>query len=87
MCWVLKDLLNKASEEASFALPGTHGTFYPWVPPPGLSEDILFNLRQELIRACRKSVGTHSRQSSAGSAEGEREYPRSEVPDIPVDVM
>lgn len=52
----------------AFILPGTHGTYCPWLPPPGLPDSILVTLRDELIEACKKFVPSHSRQSSAGSA-------------------
>ena len=53
----------------NFVLPGTHRTFFPWVPPPGLPDSILLKLRNELLATVRKAiVAGHSRHSSASSA-------------------
>ncbi|KAE9384597.1 hypothetical protein BT96DRAFT_1007911 [Gymnopus androsaceus JB14] len=46
----------------------THGTFYPWLPPPGIPDSILLELRNELLAACKTMVAGHSRHSSASSA-------------------
>lgn len=74
LCWSLQDAYN-SKRPFKFVLPGTHGTFYPWLPPPGLPDDILVALRQELLEACKKVVRIHSRQSSAGSATGIEDIP------------
>ena len=53
----------------NFVLPGTHRTFFPWVPPPGLSDSILLKLQNELLATvCKAIVAGHSRHSSASSA-------------------
>lgn len=67
LCWLLHEVYNER-RPFSFILPGTHGTFCPWLPPPGLPDSILHKLREELIQNCNKFVPSHSRQSSAGSA-------------------
>lgn len=66
LCWLLHQVYNKQRAFA-FVLPGTHGAFCPWLPPPGLPDSILITLRDELIEACEKFVPSHSRQSSTGS--------------------
>ena len=57
-----------------FILPGTHGTFHPWIPPPGISDDILIQIRRDLIDIIAKALATqitvsHSRQSSDACSE------------------
>ena len=53
----------------NFVLPGTHCTFFPWVPPPRLPDSILLKLQNELLATARKAiVSGHSRHSSASSA-------------------
>ncbi|KAE9394507.1 hypothetical protein BT96DRAFT_998415 [Gymnopus androsaceus JB14] len=69
LCWLLHLAYNKRHEtQSQFVLPGTHGTFCAWLPPPGIPDDILLELRNELLAACRTFVPGHSRHSSASSA-------------------
>lgn len=49
-------------------MPGTHGTFYPWYPPPRLPLRILRSLHSALLRESKTMALTHSRQSLTGSA-------------------
>ena len=79
LCWLLKDLLNQEQPAPSFVLPGTHGTYHPWVPPPGLPDRVLIQIREDLLEACEKAVLTHSRQSSAASSGGDQEYPATRI--------
>ena len=51
LCWLLKECLNKKSNSSvRFDLPGTHGTYYAWIPPPGVPDEVLRDLRDELVR-------------------------------------
>ncbi|KAE9384557.1 hypothetical protein BT96DRAFT_1007955 [Gymnopus androsaceus JB14] len=69
LCWLLHLAYNKRREtQSQFVLPGTHGTFCAWLPPPGIPDDILLELRDELLAACKTFVPGHSRHSSASSA-------------------
>ncbi|KAE9387820.1 hypothetical protein BT96DRAFT_1004787 [Gymnopus androsaceus JB14] len=67
LCWELSSCL-KQENRLVFQLPGTHSTFYPWIPPPGISDIILLKLRHVLLNACQSFKATHSRQSSTSSA-------------------
>ena len=62
----------------NFVLPGTHRTFFPWVPPPRLPDSILLKLRNELLAACKAFVPTHSRHSPASSV-------ASDAPRVPIE--
>ncbi|KAE9392560.1 hypothetical protein BT96DRAFT_944527 [Gymnopus androsaceus JB14] len=42
--------------------------FCAWLPPPGIPDDILLELCDELLAACKTFVPGHSRHSSASSA-------------------
>ncbi|KAE9391313.1 hypothetical protein BT96DRAFT_945440 [Gymnopus androsaceus JB14] len=67
LCWELSSCL-KQENGLVFQLPGTHSTFYPWIPPPGISDIILLKLQHVLLNACQSFKATHSRQSSTSSA-------------------
>ncbi|KAJ3710901.1 hypothetical protein DFJ43DRAFT_1009120, partial [Lentinula guzmanii] len=69
LCWLLKEHLNAEYPDLNLVLPVTHGIFYPWIPPPGISEMILKSLRDELVKVIRTIIETSltvsdSRQSS-----------------------
>ncbi|KAJ3732072.1 hypothetical protein DFJ43DRAFT_1154791 [Lentinula guzmanii] len=69
LCWLLKEHLNAEYPDLNLVLPGTHGIFYPWIPPPGIPDAILKSLRDELVKAIRTVIKTSltapdSRQSS-----------------------
>ena len=81
LCWLLKECLNKKSNSSvRFDLPGTHGTYYAWIPPPGVPDEVLRDLRDELVRVVyanldRQVTAAHSRHSSiAGYESGREEY-------------
>lgn len=68
LCWVLHEAFNdQRGESGEFVVPGTHGTFYPWYPPPGLPLHILTSLHEALLQESKTMGLTHSRQSSASS--------------------
>ncbi|KAJ3738406.1 hypothetical protein DFH05DRAFT_1517555, partial [Lentinula detonsa] len=69
LCWLLKEHLNAEYPDLNLVLPGTHGVFYSWIPPPGIPDAILKSLRDELVKTIRTVINTsltvsHSRQSS-----------------------
>ncbi|KAJ3738480.1 hypothetical protein DFH05DRAFT_1517335 [Lentinula detonsa] len=69
LCWSLKEHLNAEYPDLNLVLPGTHGIFYSWIPPPGIPDAILKSLRDELVKTIRTVIDTsltvsHSRQSS-----------------------
>lgn len=68
-CWLLHEIYNK-SQKFNFILPGTHRTFFSWVPPPGLPDVVLLELRDALVEVCASDSASpaHSRQSSICSA-------------------
>ncbi|KAJ7503031.1 hypothetical protein B0H11DRAFT_616434 [Mycena galericulata] len=45
-CWKLRELLAP-----TFVMSGTHRIVYGWVPPPGLSVEVLTGLRDALLEA------------------------------------
>lgn len=59
LCWLLHLVYNN-QRSTKFQLPGTHGTFFPWLPPPGLPDTILIALRQALLDACKINIPSHS---------------------------
>ena len=64
----------------NFVLPGTHRTFFPWVPPPGLPDSILLELQNEFLATARKAiVADHSRHSSASSATSDVDHSLTEA--------
>ena len=67
LCWLLHKLLNRDGNW-NFQLRGTHSTIYAWIPPPGLPEDILMELCNELIKVLRNGASCSvTRQSSYDS--------------------
>lgn len=64
MCWLLH-LAYNSHRSSKFILPGTHGTFLPWLPPPGLPDSLLIILRKALLAACKAGVSVHSELRSA----------------------
>lgn len=59
--WLLHQAYNKRSGEShEFVAPGTHGTFYPWYPPPGLPLHILTSLHEALLKESKTMGLTHS---------------------------
>ncbi|KAJ3751822.1 hypothetical protein EV360DRAFT_75883, partial [Lentinula raphanica] len=48
LCWKLREKLNGRGS-INFDLPGTHNNISAWVPPPGVPEEILVELRNDLI--------------------------------------
>ena len=58
----------------TFTLPGTHGTVYGWIPPPGIPDKILFQIRKQLFISVKQalaqtSIVSHSRHSSDAGSE------------------
>lgn len=72
MCWFLQEIYNRG-RSSKFILPGTNGTFSPWLPPPGLSHTILLELRDALLVACR----THSFALSSPYSKGTIQVPEN----------
>ncbi|KAJ3770525.1 hypothetical protein FB446DRAFT_743867 [Lentinula raphanica] len=68
MCWKLQEKLNGRGE-IRFDLPGTHNNIFPWIPPREVPEQILVELRDDLIAIAEKVSRSHSRQSSGISAD------------------
>jgi hypothetical protein len=87
LCWQMKEYLN-ADCSTNFTLPGTHGTFYPWIPPPGVPDSVLLKIRSDLIQLIREDITrkshivSHSRQSSdAGSDSESEDSPEGDSPE------
>lgn len=66
MCWLLHQIYNKRCS-SKFILAGTHGTFTPWLPPPGLLNAIMLELREALLVTCKNLASAHPRPSSKGT--------------------
>ncbi|KAJ3978544.1 hypothetical protein F5890DRAFT_1393635, partial [Lentinula detonsa] len=76
LCWLLKEHINSNVPNMTLILPGTHGIFYPWIPPAGISEEILKNLRNLLNEVIRDVINkdllaSHSQESSDVDSESE----------------
>ena len=41
LCWETKELLHVQKPSLNFVLPGTHGTFFAWIPPPEIPNEVL----------------------------------------------
>ena len=78
LCWLLHQKLN-GKGEIKFILPGTHNCIYAWIPPLEVPEEILVELRNELLVVIEDVVGGHSRQSSGASSDFEGHYPPDSV--------
>ncbi|KAJ3740530.1 hypothetical protein DFH05DRAFT_1529126 [Lentinula detonsa] len=70
LCWLLQETLNQTSI-LQLSLPGTHNGIFAWIPPREIPEDILFQLRNELLKVLREVDRSHSQQSSAASNDSE----------------
>ena len=70
LCWSLHQKLNGRGE-IKFSLPGTHNCIYAWIPPLEVPEEILVEIRDELLVAIQDAVSGHSRQSSGSSSDSE----------------
>ena len=68
LCWLLHQKLN-GKGDIKFSLPGTHNNIYAWIPPLEVPDDILVELRNDLIDIVQSVVGGHSRQSSRASSD------------------
>ncbi|KIK61323.1 hypothetical protein GYMLUDRAFT_243512 [Collybiopsis luxurians FD-317 M1] len=55
----------------TFEVPGTHSTIFPWVPPLGAPDDVLFKLQDCLLSVCPGAQPSHSRQSSGSNSDVE----------------
>ncbi|KAJ3978761.1 hypothetical protein F5890DRAFT_1548057 [Lentinula detonsa] len=76
LCWLLKERINSNAPDLTLILPGTHGIFYPWIPPAGISEEILKNLCDVLIEVIRDIINrdllaSHSQHSSGVDSESD----------------
>ena len=80
LCWLLHQKLN-GKGEIKFILPGTHNCIYAWIPPLEVPEDILVELRNELLVIIEGVVGGHSQQSSRASSDFEGHYSILELKD------
>lgn len=40
---------HNSQKSSKFVLPGTHGIFIPWLPPPGLPDSVLITLQKALL--------------------------------------
>ncbi|KAJ3990830.1 hypothetical protein F5050DRAFT_1582390 [Lentinula boryana] len=70
LCWSLHQKLN-GKGDLKFSLPGTHNSIYAWIPPLEVPEDVLIELRNNLIAIAGNVVDSHSRQSSGASEDVE----------------
>lgn len=68
MCWLLHHIYNR-NRSSKFVLSGTHGTLFPWLPPPGLPDAILIELREALLTVC-KTFTPHCSESSSSTPIG-----------------
>ena len=46
--------------EIKFSLPGMHSCIYAWIPPLEVPDEILVELRNELLAVIEGAVGGHS---------------------------
>ncbi|KAJ3724116.1 hypothetical protein DFJ43DRAFT_1091061 [Lentinula guzmanii] len=70
LCWRLQQKLNQ-TKVLQLSLPGTHNGIFAWIPPREIPEDILFQLRNELLTVLRDVDHSYSRQSSDASNNSE----------------
>ncbi|KAJ3982623.1 hypothetical protein F5890DRAFT_1528611, partial [Lentinula detonsa] len=63
LCWRLQQKLNQ-TRVLQLSLPGTHNGIFAWIPPREIPEDILFQLRDELLTVLRDVDHSYLRQSS-----------------------
>ncbi|KAJ3746832.1 hypothetical protein DFH05DRAFT_990342 [Lentinula detonsa] len=61
LCWRLQQKLNQ-TRVLQLSLPGTHNGIFAWIPPSEIPEDILFQLRDELLTILRDVDHSYSRQ-------------------------
>ncbi|KAJ3738412.1 hypothetical protein DFH05DRAFT_1464648 [Lentinula detonsa] len=66
---ILRELLNEVRPGFIKLSVGTHGTIFPWLPPPGLPTDICEKLLHILQELAPQIVEGHSRQSSGTGSE------------------
>ncbi|KAJ3979264.1 hypothetical protein F5890DRAFT_1558956 [Lentinula detonsa] len=69
LCSILRELLNEVRPGFIKLSVGTHGTIFPWLPPPGLPTDICEKLLHILQELAPQIVEGHSRQSSGTGSE------------------
>ncbi|KIK70222.1 hypothetical protein GYMLUDRAFT_255390 [Collybiopsis luxurians FD-317 M1] len=60
-CRMLDDIVDRRAWShptpgPKLVLPGFHDTFYAWSPPPGIPDDILLQLRRDLLDAAGEKV-------------------------------
>lgn len=71
LCWLLGELSGKEPDGLVFQLPGTHAIFYPWVPPLGVSQNMLEKMVQIVNALVHDVQPSHSRQSSGANSDVE----------------
>ncbi|KAJ3731458.1 hypothetical protein DFJ43DRAFT_1039992 [Lentinula guzmanii] len=62
LCWRLQQKLNQ-TKVLQLSLPGTHNGIFAWIPPREIPEDILFQLRNELLTVLREQSSDASNNS------------------------
>ncbi|TFK82797.1 hypothetical protein K466DRAFT_603381 [Polyporus arcularius HHB13444] len=75
-CWLLAELLKPGSRgiaaQSAFVLRGTHGTIFPWQPPPGVPRAVLEAMRKELLtifnRAFNQALGVRPQSAQTSPA-------------------
>lgn len=70
-CWALQSFVKANDEEASFIAfdaPGTHATFFQWLPPIGTPEWLLLELRDHFVTSLRSNLLLPSRTRHSSSA-------------------
>ena len=81
LCWLLHQKLNSRGD-IKFSLPGMHNCIYAWIPPLEVPDEVLVELRNELLAVIEGVVGGHSRQSSGASSDLEGYDPLSATADL-----
>ncbi|KAJ3724107.1 hypothetical protein DFJ43DRAFT_1091014 [Lentinula guzmanii] len=86
LCWRLQQKLNQ-TKVLKLSLPGTHNGIFAWIPPREIPEDILFQLRNELLTVLRDVDHSYSRQSSDASNNSEEEAIISDMVSVLGDIV
>ncbi|KAJ3781844.1 hypothetical protein GGU10DRAFT_437046 [Lentinula aff. detonsa] len=67
LCYRLQEKLNDVGS-LKFCLPGSHHSIFAWIPPCNVPDQILVELRSDLLHIVSNILAQHSRQTSTVSS-------------------
>ncbi|KAJ3796451.1 hypothetical protein GGU11DRAFT_746111 [Lentinula aff. detonsa] len=67
LCYRLQEKLNDVGS-LKFCLPGSHHSIFAWIPPRNVPDQILVELRSDLLHIVSNILAQHSRQTSTVSS-------------------